>query len=323
MYTHSHADPRAEFTSLGVTTEIAVIIVTFNSAEHLAPLLNSLRRNLEARTAKVVVCDNDSSDRTVAVAETFKDVEVIRMPGNLGYSAGINRGLSCVGPASYYLILNPDLVIEDGALTALLARLRITNGAAAVPQIRDSLGVLQKSLRREPTLLAQFCDAVLGMRWKHRPARLSEIELQDSAYGVAHAIDWATGAAVLLSADAVHEIGPWDERYFLYSEEVDYFARIRASGASIWYEPAAKVRHAGGGSGESPLLASLMSINRIRYAAHHHGRITAAGTTAIVILGSCLRLHRPAARSTVRAILSPNYRSKLPGQQPRLSEDVH
>ena len=78
-----------------------------------------------------------------------------------------------------------------------------------------------------------------------------------AAYTHAHPVDWATGAAVLVTAAAADTVGPWDERFFLYSEETDYSRRLRDAGYEVWYEPSATVRHAGAGSGTAPALDAL------------------------------------------------------------------
>ena len=95
-------------------------------------------------------------------------------------------------------------------------------------------------------------------------------------------VDWAGGAAAMVSAACDSAVGPWDERFFLYSEEVDHAARVRAAGFRIEYVPTAKIRHHEGGSGSSAALTALLAVNRIRYVAKR-GRGSGAFRTAVAL----------------------------------------
>ena len=125
------------------------------------------------------------------------------------------------------LVLNPDLVVEPGAIRILLRRMVSSDAGNVVPQLLDEDGSVYTSLRREPTLLSALGDALLGSRVPNRPGWLSEIDYEGASYGHPHPIHWSTGAALLIRSDVEKQLNDWDEDYFLYSEEIDYFRRAR------------------------------------------------------------------------------------------------
>ena len=110
-------------------------------------------------------------------------------------------------------------------------------------------------------------------------------------------------------ADAV----AWDESFFLYSEETDFFRRLRVCGGTVWYEPSATVTHEGGGSGASPGLNALMSVNRIRYIRKYHSPAYATVFHGIVVFAELLRCWKPERRGVLGAVLDEGSWTALPG----------
>lgn len=302
----------ATFTRSG-RVDIAVLVVTYNNADDVEPLVASLRGQLREVSLRVVVADNCSSDATLEALARHDDVVVVETGGNLGYAAGINRASAAAGEAETYLVLNPDLVVADGALAAMLARVRRAGVGAVVPRLLDADGTRYPSLRREPQPLGSLGDALFGARLRRRPGWLSELVVDPAAYEFPHPVDWATGAAILIRAEVARSVGPWDERFFLYSEETDYCRRVRRSGATIWFEPHATMTHRRGGSGKAPALTALMQVNRVRYARLHHGTWGTATLVPTVLLRSVLRVVQPGHRLALLALVSSRHRQRLPG----------
>lgn len=296
---------------MGEAAEVAVIVVTYCSAQDLPALIESLRAEAEHTALRLIVADNRSSDATLEVARSHTDVIAFDTGGNLGYSAGINRAMAYAGDAPAVLVLNPDLVVQPGCIRALRKRLEGEVGAV-VPVIRDGRGKLAHSLRNEPGLVRAFSDALLGRFWRTRPAWLSEFIRDDRAYGKAHRIDWATGAALMVARPVWDAVGQWDEHFFLYSEETDFFRRVRATGFSVWFEPSAEVVHRGGGSGTSPQLNMLLIVNKLNYFRKHRP-LSVGFYRLLLILGQELRrgdrshdLARTALRSRRRMAEIPS-----------------
>lgn len=281
--------------------DIAVIVVTYQSADAVAPLIASLRAETADQRIRVVIADNASTDNTVDRAREHSDLIVIDNGSNLGYAGGINAAMAVAGDAEAFLILNPDLQVERHCLLRLLLRMREVGAGIVVPAIIAPGGQQSLSLRHEPSVSRALGDALVGSTWPLRPHWLTETVRAPSAYASAHPIDWATGAALLVSREAAKKIGGWDERFFLYSEETDYFRRARDAGYSVWYEPTARVTHEEGGSGRSADLVALIIVNAVRYAEKHNPR-SAAIHRAVLAFHELRRWRDPSHR-VARTIL--------------------
>jgi GT2 family glycosyltransferase len=296
--------------------DCAAIIVTYNSAGDIGGLLDSLPAAAAGLRVRVVVVDNGSSDHTASVVGRYPGVRFVPAGANLGYAGGLNVGRRHCRPTRAVVVLNPDLVLAAGAIPALLAALARPGAGAAVPRMLAEDGRLFPSLRREPSLARAIGDGVFGKAWPNRPAWLSEMVWAREPYEREGAVQWATGAALALSAEADGVVGAWDEaRFFLYSEETDYCRRLREAGYTIQYAPNAIAVHRGGGSGVSPDLVALNEVNRVRYFRKYHGRLATAMFRAAVILAALRRLHRPANRRALWALLSARRWSLLPGRR--------
>ncbi len=299
-----HCDNRVRgFRRVGEAADVAVIVVTYRSAQDLPSLIESLRAEAEVTALRVIVADNRSDDGTLQLAKAHPDVIAVDTGGNLGYSAGINRAMAYVGDTPAILVLNPDLVVQPGCIPALRKRLDGEVGAV-VPIMRDGGGKLAHSLRNEPGLFRTLADALFGRYWQTRPGWLSEFVRDNKAYQIPRRIDWATGAALMVARPVWDTVGQWDEQFFLYSEETDFFRRVRTAGYSVWFEPAAEVVHRGGGSGISPQLNALLTINKVNYFRKHRPRC-AGLYRLLVLLGEELRRgdrNHDIARRTLRSI---------------------
>lgn len=295
-------------------TDVAVVIVTYNSVQHVGALLEDLRRDARDLAMRVIIVDNDSYDGTVDRVSAEDDVVVICSGGNIGYAGGINCARPHIGDCNAVLILNPDLRVEQGAISVMMAALERPGVGAVVPlNVLGDGAAHDWTLRREPTILRALGDALVGgRRLAGRPDWLSETDVKPQSYRTPHAIDWATGAAVLIKADVERSVGDWDESFFLYSEETDYFRRIRETGHLVWFEPAAVVIHAGGGSGTSYTLQALQTVNRIRYVQARHSKPYGAVFRSVAVLTEISRIHRPAHRATLPYVLNKRRWSDLP-----------
>ena len=295
--------------------DVAVLIVSYNSASHLSSLLSSLPSAAPGLRLRIVVADNSSTDRSVEVAHSYAGVVVVPTGGNLGYAGGINVAMTEAGDCTHVLVLNPDVRLEPSCVTTLVATMTRTGAGVVVPRIIDCAGSVYPSLRREPTVLTALGDAVLGSRGRSRPGFLSETVWQPDAYVMAHPIDWATGAALLVHRDLVASIGDWDEQFFLYSEETDLMRRVRDQGSTVWFEPRATAHHARGGSGASDQLNVLMTVNRVRYARKHFSARAARAFRVAVLLGEVARFRGSAHRSAIRMLLDEKAWGTLPHAQ--------
>jgi GT2 family glycosyltransferase len=299
---------------------LAVVVITYNSADTLDGLLDTLAEGLHGldRT-EVVIADNASADDSVERAQAHPiGARVVHTGWNGGYAAGVNAALATISKDADVLILNPDIRLSPGAAARLAGALRQTDIGVAAPRVLHEDGRLFHSLRREPSLQTAWADALLGSKLGSRLDR-GECVCDSAQYGVPGVVDWASGAALAISAEARAEVGEWDETFFLYSEEVDYQRRIRAAGYRIAYVPQAEVIHIGGDYSRNGRLYAILTANRIRDYARHHGAVSTALFRAAVFVGEMLRslagstvhragvlaaLQRPPERYVTRPVLS-------------------
>jgi N-acetylglucosaminyl-diphospho-decaprenol L-rhamnosyltransferase len=287
-----------------VGLDVTAVVVTHNSAGMIGDLLDSIPAALGELSGEIVVVDNGSTDATVSVVAERPGVKVVAV-GNEGYSAGINRGVgAATDPRSAILVLNPDARLDPGSVQSMHERLLRPGVGIVAPRIRDDEGRLQLSLRREPTLHRALGLSALGSpRW-------SEYVQEESAYAVAHQVDWALGAVLLLSRSCYETVGPWDESFFLYSEETDFCLRAAQRGFSTWFEPAAGAVHVGAGSGQTPSTHAMQIVNRVRLYARLHPRPRAAAYYGLTVLSELSWLMRGSrkSRTSLAALLLPSRR---------------
>lgn len=309
--------PAAPATTVGEPPRprLRCIIVTYNSADHLDALLASLRDAGAGLEVATVVVDNGSQDSTVALARAHPSAPVVlRSGGNLGYSGGINIGLALVQPGECVAVLNPDLTLEPLALTRLVEALGESGVGIAVPSILEPDGDRPPHLRREPGVLRSLGDVLFGARAPRRPRFLTEYLRRAEDYRTAHNVDWASGAVLVVAPQCHEAVGQWPaDTYFLYAEETAYCRRARDRGFLIRYVPSARARHHGGGSGTSPELLALMSVNRLRYFAEHHGGLSSGAYRATLLLGHLLRSRSRDHRFAMRVLSDRSRWPSLPG----------
>lgn len=283
--------------------DIAVVIVTYNSAHVVGDLLDSLPKALDGLTADVVVVDNGSSDGTADLVAALGVCRVVRS-ANVGYSGGINRGVREAAPAHAILVLNPDVRLRPGSLRPLLAALREPRVGIAAPRVLTPQGELHLSLRREPTL-----PRALGLT-RTRLAIFSEYVHDASAYIQPCTVDWALGAVLLMSRECYEALGGWDETYFLYSEETDLALRARDAGLLTRYEPRAVAVHIGGQSGRSHRTHAMQIVNRVRLYRRRHGALASWAYYWLVVANQLSRVPRGRRESwpAVVALLRPGRR---------------
>jgi GT2 family glycosyltransferase len=313
---------RGNFVSAEEHAEIAAVVVTYNSSSDISELIDDLRLAARDCSLRLIVVDNQSTDETVNIVRAHRDILLVDAGGNLGYAGGINVGLGFAGSCDNIMILNPDLSLAPDAVTQLLAAATEEGIGAVVPLMLDENGSIYPSLGREPTLSRAIGDALVGGKIRLRPSFSSGLIFRRANYLEANDVDWAMGAALLIPAAVARVVGEWNEEFFLYSEEVDYFRRIRATGWRIRFEPSAVVKHRGGGSGRSPALAALRAVNRIRYIERYHGRLYSAVFRAVVTFANVVRSYKSIHRHTVTVLLSRKRWDKLPRAEYRVSSDI-
>ncbi|GAA2236071.1 MULTISPECIES: glycosyltransferase family 2 protein [Kitasatospora] len=287
---------------------VEVIVVTWNSAEVLPGLLDSLEQGLQGVQWRLTVADNASADGTLTLLqERIPGARIVRTGYNAGYAAAINAALAGLEPRTAVLVLNPDIRLSPGCVAAMLPHLDRPGTGIVVPRLHGESGALTHSLRREPAVLRAIGEAVLGNRRAGRWSLLGETITAGAAYRAATTVDWATGAALLISWDCLRDCGPWDESFFLYSEETEYALRARDLGHRTRLAPDAHAVHLEGDSEVSPRLWTLLTLNKVRLFHRRNSAAASAVFWAAMLLreGSRALLGQERSRRAAAALLSP------------------
>lgn len=226
-----------------MTADLAIVIVSFNTRDMLRDCLRALPAAVGPLSCMTYVVDNASGDGSVEMVRAeFPGVELIASDKNLGFARANNVALERAD-ARYLLLLNPDTEAEPGSLERLVAFMDAHPRAGACgPLLLNSDGTLQPNGRRFPTLLREVL-AVTGAwrlvpRWYERRLVYGRADLKAESE-----VDQVSGACILVRRDAMAQVGPLDDRFFMFYEEVEWCRRIRDTGWEIWLVPAARVVH--------------------------------------------------------------------------------
>jgi N-acetylglucosaminyl-diphospho-decaprenol L-rhamnosyltransferase len=291
------------------TPTVTVAVVTYNSAHLLPSLLDGLGPGLAPLPWRLVVADNDSADGTVEVLRRLAPAAtIVEMGRNAGYAAGINAAVRAAGPGpGPTLVLNPDVALAPGCVPELLRVLEEEGAGVVVPRLLDGDGELVLSMRREPTVLRAAADALIGANRAGRFPLLGEVVTDRALYERRTTTDWAEGSTQLVSAACLAACSPWDEGFFLYSEETDFHLRAGAAGFPVCYVPSTQAVHLGGESTTSPALWSLLVANRVKLFAKRHGPVRTALYWSMLLLreGTRALLGRRTSRRAARALVDP------------------
>jgi GT2 family glycosyltransferase len=268
--------------------DLAIILVTYNSAWCIAACLQSILAHMGPIAADLVVVDAESRDGTADIVAEFPDVRLIRCH-NGGFAYANNRGLMTCD-ARYVLFLNPDTEILQGSLSDLVTRMDEcpSVGLVGVRQVDDE-GRLDMTIRRFPNALRALGDALSAERLPGRPHWLGEREIEDGAYDRELECDWTSGSFMLARREAIESAGFMDERFFMYSEETDFCRRIQTAGWQIRHLPWMTILHYGAKVGVQPSIESLSAHSRMLYARKHFSRAHRALYFASLLLRHSLR----------------------------------
>jgi N-acetylglucosaminyl-diphospho-decaprenol L-rhamnosyltransferase len=258
--------------------QLAVVVVNHNAGPFLARCLESVLASAGDVGLDVVVVDNASADGS-ADHVAREGARLVRNRGNRGFAAAANQGIRATD-APFVLLLNPDAEIVGGTLGALVkvARERPRAGAVGL-LVRNPDGSIQPSARRVPRLGEALGHAFLGpVAPRNRFTRSYTMAGWDRA--TEREVQWVSGSAMLLRRAALDDVGPMDEGYFMYVEDVDLCTRLRLGGWQVVFSPEVEVVHEIGVStrGKHGRMAFQHSRSVYRY----FSKFAAAGPRALL-----------------------------------------
>jgi GT2 family glycosyltransferase len=266
---------------------VACVVVTYDALPWIEQCLASVEG------VPTVVVDNGSADGTVGVVrERFPHVQVIES-SNDGLAAGWNRGIAETA-SEYVLVLNADAWLVEGALSSLVAAADRQPSAAAIgPKLENPDGSLQRSVRGFPSAWRLATEYLYLRKLAPRSHALNAFYGAGFDHGSERVVEWVMGACFLLRRSAYDEVGPFDERFFLFSEEVDWMRRATDHGWTVVFTPDARCVHVSGAAHGGRLFRENVR-GHLRYLSLH-GRDGEAERARRLLRASLVvrgRLHR-------------------------------
>ena len=297
--------------------ELTAILVSYRTDEHTVVCLDHLEALGEEAPSQTIVVDNSPSERLAEnVERRGPGIAYLPQSRNLGFAAGVNRGLERArGPV--VVLLNPDARPEPGCLAGLVSVVEQAPNAAAGPALvplTPGGACPPSALRRDPDLWTALVEytvvrRVLGRDWLDRHYFLRAEDVPPRP------VECATvqGACLAVSRDAVERVGGFDaERFFLYWEETDFLRRLRAAGGRVLYCPHLRCGHDGGasieGGGQDPVH---FWRGLYRYHRKHRGRLYELALRGLLIPGMASELAVLGALDLVRRGRDPVLRRDL------------
>ncbi len=258
---------------------VDAIVVTWNDRDNAVKALDSVfalpEVNAKADFANVVVSDNGSADDTVEAlrARYGSRITVIENGKNLGFGAGCNRAIARTG-APFIFLLNPDALLHDGALQRIVQFMEANQRCAlAGPKILNPDGSVGESCGEFDTWIGAFLRSSAWGDWPVFKKFANGAALRAWDYNEPRRVDLVIGAALAVRRSVIEEIGAFDERYFMYHEEVDLAKRVAAAGYETWFVPSSEAVHVGQGSSRGRSVEKLKQRSRRQYWIKHHGRL--------------------------------------------------
>lgn len=235
--------------------DIAVVIVTYKSAELTVESLKSLHSERSSGLKiRAIVVDNASGDlpaieREVVANDWSSWITLLSAPKNGGFAYGNNFGLQrafASGMPSYVYLLNPDAQVRPGAISSLIDFLETNPDVGIAGSSFENLdGSAWPMAFRFPGLVSELIDGLqLGLASKLLNRWNVAMVMDDTN----QAVDWVSGASMMIRPSVFESIGGLDENYFLYFEETDFCRRSKLAGFSTWYVPKSRVMHIAGQS---------------------------------------------------------------------------
>lgn len=292
--------------------ELSIIIVSWNTVDLLDACLASIMAHPPDRRFEVIVVDNASTDgSTQMVRRQHPDVTLLENEKNVGFARANNQGLrQAVG--RHLLLLNPDTEVRPDALETLFRFLEEHESAgAAGARILNPDETLQHSCYPAPTLLNEWLHLFHLDRERRQGMESWDVTQP-------RAVEVLLGACIMVRREALDNVGFLDERFFMYSEEVDFCHRLRKAGWSLHWVPQAQVVHHGGQSTRQAATDMFLQLYeaKLLYFRKHYGRGAARLYKLILLIGSLPRLilvplawlERPPRREEHRALADRYWR---------------
>lgn len=275
---------------------LSIIVVNYNTVRITLNCLNSVLTAVKGLSGEIIVIDNASTDGSVDKLRklktriiknknpSVKGFILIENKINVGFAKAVNQGMK-KAEGKYRLLLNSDTVVNPEVISKLI---KFAEGhpdaGVVVPQLTNRDGSIQPSVFRFPTVIGAIKEFWLGIKGAYQKYTPTQNTPQK--------VDSAVAAAFLITPQAGNKVGLFDERYFMYFEDLDFCRRIKKAGLSVYYLPQAKVTHLHGVSGEKisdPLNQWRRAIPSSKI---YHGKVKHYLINAVIWLAGKFRIFR-------------------------------
>jgi hypothetical protein len=271
---------------------LSIIIVSWNVRELLKACLSSIDQTRPSLPLEVIVVDSGSHDGSQSmVQECFPWVTLIGRPDNVGFPKGNNIGIN-KSKGRHILLLNPDTEIIGNGLKEMSRFLDDNSDVGVVAaKLLNPDGSVQSSRRRFPTIATGIFEST----WLEPIAPrsiLGNYYFEDVPDNVTIDVDWVVGACLMVRRSVADDVGPLDEGYFMYSEELDWCRRIKSAGWRVVYLPASQIIHHIGKSSDQAVVERHVNFQRakLRYFKKYHGSWAALLIRFILIINYAWQL---------------------------------
>lgn len=269
--------------------ELSILIINWNTRDHLAECLSSVYESSISCDYEVLVVDNCSSDGSQEmVRERFPDVKLILNPENPGFAKANNQALK-QSTGELVLLLNPDTVVKPDAIERMVNFLvNSSEAGGAGAHLLNPDGSFQVSAYPQPTLIREFWRMFhFDYFWHYAIYPMDRWSLDQP-----RKVDVLTGACLLIRRDALDEVGFLDDDFYIYSEEFDLCKRLKDIGWTLYWIPDAEVIHFGGQSTKQVDEAMFLRLyeGKILYFRKHHSNLEVSLYKFILLLATLARL---------------------------------
>jgi len=254
--------------------KLSIIIVSWNVCTVVVQCIRSIIENPSSCSYEIILVDNHSSDETVSsVRSKFSEVTVIENEENIGFARANNQGVKSA-KGEYLFFLNPDTIMHSGTLEYLIDFMDNNKDVGMCgPKLLNDDGSIQRSVRRFPSYRGALYRFTFLRYFKIFKNSYQSWLMRDFDYQSQRDVDQLMGAALLVRKSIIEKQGGFDERYFMYYEEVDLCYRIKQNGWRIVYLPQACITHLGGRSSQQvPAAKRIMMLkSMLKFFRKHRG----------------------------------------------------
>jgi hypothetical protein len=277
--------------------DISVCIVNWNTKDLLCNCIESINNNTTIYiNYEIIVLDNNSSDGSVEmVRQRFPNCILLESKDNIGFSAGNN---ACLRKAhgKYIFFLNPDTILSTNALLGMFNFLEINSdmGAVGCKLLNQDKSIQFICARTYPTLFNQLTYLLMLNKLLPKSKIFSTIEMGYWDHKDSQIVDCLSGACIFARKSIIEELSGFDEKYFMYGEDVDLCYRIKKAGWKIYYLASEEIYHLEGQSSRKRTERNFAAIKQresnLYFFSKHYGKLSSYIYRGIIFIGSTVRL---------------------------------